>query len=174
MNSSPNSSPESPPNATVTRLEGLDYLAHVAVALLFILAAAVVLLYCVGLLVLQLGHLFTGFRAAVGAPQSSNTFLHLSLELLSGLLFAVILLELLRTILTYLVAHSIEATLKEFLLVGIISLVRKILLVGAQASLSPEAQNTFVSEAWGTLLSVVAVLLLIGGLILLRRYYERA
>ncbi|CEK18307.1 hypothetical protein CWRG_02123 [Chthonomonas calidirosea] len=158
----------------VASLEGLDNLAHIGVAVLFILAAASVLLYSFGLFLLQVVHIANGIHAAgTGAPHE-NSFLQISLELLSGLLFAVILLELLRTILTYLIARSIEATLKEFLLVGIISLVRKILLVGAQASLSSEGQHAFLQEALGTLVSVLAVLLLIGGLILLKRFYERA
>ena len=61
-----------------------------------------------------------------------SLFLHRSLELLSTLLFVVIVLELLKTIITYIKTHNIQAIMKEFLVVGIISSIRKILLVGAE------------------------------------------
>lgn len=109
-----------------------------------------------------------------GSPSNEPThndedqFNHVSLELLSTILFAVIILELLRTIITYLQTHDIQAIMQEFLVVGIISSVRKILLVGAEASLSGSSGDAFVKESTGVLLNIGGILLLIVGLVMLR------
>lgn len=100
-----------------------------------------------------------------------HPFIYASVELLSSLLFAVIILELLRTIITYLQSHDTQAIMKEFLIVGIISSIRKILMVGAESSLANTTGNDFIQEAIGVVISVVAILLMIGGLILLNRHF---
>ena len=88
-------------------------------------------------------------HAAVAASEPEDEFAKNSLKLLSNILFVVILLELLRTIITYLETHDIQAIMQEFLVVGIISSVRKILLVGAEASLKHGAShpNSFRKRA---------------------------
>jgi uncharacterized membrane protein len=84
------------------------------------------------------------------------------------LLLGVIVLELLSTILTYIQARNLEATIKDFLVVALISSIRKILMVGAASSQNLDAKpNDFVMEATGTIISIVGILLLIGGLMLL-------
>lgn len=160
-------------------LEKLDNIAHILVGLLFLLAALGVLLYTGGLAVRQLQLVGTSLQPQAagmvinsGDGEGLNQFFHISLEMLSSILFLVILLELLKTIITYLTIRSIQATLKEFIMVGIISLIRKILLVGAQASLASEGAKAYVQESIGSILSVGAILLLVGGLILLQRYYD--
>ncbi len=110
---------------------------------------------------------------AEDAPASApDPFVKNSLELLSQILFVVILLELLRTIITYLETHDIQAIMQEFLVVGIISSVRKILLVGAEASLRQGASQTeFIQEASGVVIDIIGILLLIGGLVMLKRAF---
>lgn len=104
------------------------------------------------------------------AEKGSSLFLHRSLELLSTLLFVVIVLELLKTIITYLKTHNIQAIMKEFLVVGIISSIRKILLVGAESSLgSADPTAAYIKEAGGTVITIAGILLLIAGLIFLQR-----
>jgi len=113
-------------------------------------------------------------KSAEAKPHETTTnledpFYKVSLDLLSSILFAVIILELLRTIITYLQTHNIQAIMQEFLVVGIISSVRKILLVGAAASLSGSSGIDFIQEATGVLLNILGIMLLIVGLYLLRR-----
>jgi uncharacterized membrane protein (DUF373 family) len=116
----------------------------------------------------------TAAKPAGNKSHETNTnledpFYRVSLDLLSSILFAVIILELLRTIITYLQTHDIQAIMQEFLVVGIISSVRKILLVGAEASLSGSSGIDFIQEATGVVLNILGILLLIVGLFLLRR-----
>lgn len=115
------------------------------------------------------GH--TASTAEVGEHKAPDPFDTKSLELLSNILFAVILLELLRTIITYLQTHDIQAIMQEFLVVGIISSVRKILLVGAEASLNGSKGVEFIQEATGVVINILGILLLILGLVMLRKAY---
>ena len=101
----------------------------------------------------------------------ADPFVKNSLELLSNILFVVILLELLRTIITYLQTHDIQAIMQEFLVVGIISSVRKILLVGAEASLIGSKGVEFIQEASGVVIDIIGILLLILGLVMLKRAF---
>jgi uncharacterized membrane protein (DUF373 family) len=101
----------------------------------------------------------------------ADPFVKNSLELLSNILFVVILLELLRTIITYLQTHDIQAIMQEFLVVGIISSVRKILLVGAEASLIGSKGMEFIQEASGVVIDILGILLLILGLVMLKRAF---
>jgi len=111
-----------------------------------------------------------GAEEAAASP--ADPFVKNSLELLSQILFVVILLELLRTIITYLETHDIQAIMQEFLVVGIISSVRKILLVGAEASLRQGAsQSEFIQEASGVVIDILGILLLIAGLVMLKRAF---
>ena len=105
------------------------------------------------------------------AQSPADPFVKNSLELLSNILFVVILLELLRTIITYLQTHDIQAIMQEFLVVGIISSVRKILLVGAEASLIGSKGMEFIQEASGVVIDIIGILLLILGLVMLKRAF---
>ncbi len=105
------------------------------------------------------------------AQAAADPFVKNSLELLSNILFVVILLELLRTIITYLETHDIQAIMQEFLVVGIISSVRKILLVGAEASLVGSKGMEFIQEATGVVIDIAGILLLILGLLMLKRAF---
>ncbi len=114
----------------------------------------------------------SGPGAEEAAASPPDPFVKNSLELLSQILFVVILLELLRTIITYLETHDIQAIMQEFLVVGIISSVRKILLVGAEASLRQGAsQSEFIQEASGVVIDILGILLLIAGLVMLKRAF---
>lgn len=167
---------------TLLLLEKLDSYAHVVVAGFFLILSTSVL--CVSAIMF-----YRAVKEALQADGSEYTqlFIHDSLEVLSSLLFAVIILELLRTIITYLQTQDTQAIMKEFLIVGIISSIRKILMVGAESSIinrseghpSPEqtehakqiAAQLFMQESVGVVISVVAILLMIGGLIMLNRHY---
>lgn len=167
---------------TLFLLERLDSYAHVVVAIFFLLLSSVVLIAAAVMF-------FHAVSAAMGhsSDDSITELIHESLEVLSTLLFAVIILELLRTIITYLQTRNTQAIMKEFLIVGIISSIRKILMVGAESSIiakpggpdgSTQAEHgkelaarLFVQESTGVVISVVAILLMIGGLIMLNRYY---
>lgn len=153
------SEPEHPHHETgfMRFLEKGDDLAHFLVSGLLLLTAFAVLIVGTG----QFIH-----EVAVG-DIGAKGFATDALEYLNNLLFAVILLELLSTLLTYIKSKNLEATIKDFLIVGIISCVRKILLVGAHSSLEKLNLDDFQKEAIGTAVTIVGILLLIGGLILL-------
>jgi len=108
-------------------------------------------------------------ESATAHAEVKSSFPQLALLYLSDLLLGVIVLELLSTILTYIHARSLEATIKDFLIVGLISSVRKILLIGAQSSLNMSTGDEFIKEALGTVISILGIILLIGGLLLLDR-----
>jgi uncharacterized membrane protein (DUF373 family) len=166
----------------------------VVAALLILMAATVLIHTCFifGHQIAEISHLKPNSSAAeqtvAGHPDTPSTGGHsespapranidkfdgYSLEILSSILFAVIILELLRTIITYLQTHDILAIMQEFLVVGIISSVRKILLVGAEASLSGSSGMEFIQEAVGVLLNIGGIVLLILGLVMLRRVYGK-
>lgn len=173
-------------------LERLDNFFHMIVAVLFILMAAAVLVHTCVVLARQVPLLIprpaaelqageaAGATGETGAAHvephagaaSVDPFLHNSLDILSSILFIVIILELLRTILTYLQTHNIQAIMQEFIVVGIISSVRKILLVGAESSLAGSKGIDFIQEATGTILSIGGILALIFGLLLLQRAFD--
>lgn len=144
------------PSLVVHWLEKGDGFAHYIVAAL--------------LLLLALGIMASGTTEfvywLVHGPSTAE-FAQRALEYLSTLLFGVIVLELLSTILTYIQARNLEATIKDFLVVALISSIRKILLVGAQSSLEKSTADEFQKEALATVVSIVGILLLIGGLLLL-------
>ena len=139
-------------------LERGDSFAHLLVSGLLLLTAFAVLIASTGNFIHEIG---TGNITPDGFSEDA-------LEYLSNLLFAVILLELLSTLLTYVKSKNLEATIKDFLIVGIISSIRKILLVGAHSSMEKHVDmDRFVKESMGTGATIIGILLLIGGLILL-------
>lgn len=143
-------------------LESGDGLAHMLVATLLLLLALGILITCT----YQFIHdVIPHFRDGNWTDFPKNGLIYLS-----NLLLGVIVLELLSTILTYIQARNLEATIKDFLVVALISSIRKILMVGAASSQNLDAKpNDFVMEATGTIISIVGILLLIGGLMLLDR-----
>lgn len=183
----------------VNCLEVIDNWMHIVVAIFFILMATTAVVHMAFTFVHQLPLVAPGSVTHMAAPKGSappvvgalgattqgertnatlgteaslataDPFVASSLELLSLILFVVILLELLRTIITYLQTHDTQAIMQEFLVVGIISCVRKILLVGAQSSLEGTKGMEFVQEATGVVIDIFGILLLIGGLIMLKR-----
>lgn len=161
---------------TIHILEKLDDLVHVAVAALLVVIAASVLVYACYAFGRHVFVLFSGPHALSGSghgaeQREADPFLFLSVEFLSSTLFVVIVLEILRTILTYLQSRRIRDIAEDFLVVGILTIVRKILLSGAYASLTGDTGTAFVQEAWGTMISIGGVLLLVGGLAGLRYVY---
>ena len=137
-------------------LEKGDGMAHVAVAWLLLLLAIGILAFSTVQFLVDIFHL-----------PSPGAFPSKGLDYLSELLLGVIVLELLSTILTYIQARNLEATIKDFLVVALISSIRKILMVGAQSSLHESTPQAFKGEAVGTVISILGILLLIGGLLLL-------
>jgi uncharacterized membrane protein (DUF373 family) len=85
----------------------------------------------------------------------------------NGTLFVIIVLEILRTV----VAHFEDADLqlKPFLTIGIISAVRHILTIGAQASLGATPHGSPREAQIDLALNAVVVVVLVFGLILVRR-----
>lgn len=142
----------------VNALEGGDGLAHQ-------LVAGLLLLLAVGILLAST----IRFVSEIISGRASANFAQSGLNYLSDLLFGVIVLELLSTILTYLKARKLESTVKDFLVVGLISSVRKILLTGAQSSLTKPSTSEFVQESIGTVITIGGICLLIGALLLLDR-----
>jgi uncharacterized membrane protein (DUF373 family) len=144
-------------------LELGDGVAHLFVASLLLVLAVAIL----GVSTYEFVH-----DLIAGDPQVS--FAQSGLSYLSNLLLGVIVLELLSTILTYIQARNLGSTIKDFLVVGLISSVRKILLTGAQSSLHPASTSDFVQESIGTVITIVGICLLIGGLIFLDRQSTRS
>ncbi len=182
----------SPPRESliIQMLERIDNLFHVIVAILFVLMAATVLIHTSVVFARQVPIIIPQQPAVEHRSEANSIresplveehasvanvdpFLHNSLEILSSILFVVIILELLRTILTYLQTHNIQAIMQEFIVVGIISSVRKILLVGAESSLAGSKGMEFIHEAVGTLLSIGGILALILGLMMLQRTFGK-
>jgi len=154
-------------------LEKGDGWTHVLVSLLLLLLAIFILGYSTYSFVTDISQGQSGFTPPVEGHRVD--FIQRALQYLSDLLFGVIVLELLSTILTYIKARNLEATIKDFLVVGLISSVRKILLVGAQSSLANnEGPDGYVKEAVGTIITIAGIIMLVGGLLLLDRRRKAA
>ena len=165
------------PVRTLRGLNLLGDLAHVAVAVLLILMTVLVLAYACFSYAVQLPPALAALRpqlttAAAGHPV--DLFILSSIEFLSNILFAVILLEVLHTTVIFLHDRSSRAVVRAFLVVAILSIVRKTLLVGAESSLTGEMGMPFVYSAIGTLISIVGILLLVGGLLLVSRVDKKS
>jgi uncharacterized membrane protein (DUF373 family) len=92
-----------------------------------------VALVLVGVAVVVLG------KSVVDLLEGHEEFAELVTDVINSILFVIIVMEILRTV----VAHFDDAglQLKPFLIIGIISAVRHILTVGAQASLGAAAHS---------------------------------
>jgi len=133
------------------------------------LVAVLLLLLAVGVLVVSTGNFIADL-----ATGHYHSFAQSALDYLSDLLFGVIVLELLSTIITYITARKLESTIKDFLVVGLISCVRKILLTGAQSSITRPTTAEFVQESIGSLITIGGICLLVGALLLLDRRKQDA
>lgn len=137
-------------------VEVAEDVVHYAVALLLIVVAAVVLGH-------SLGDFFGGEHDNFAARVTS---------VINSVLFVIIVMEILRTV----IAHFDDAglQLKPFLIIGIISAVRHILTVGAQISLTAEADAEHFRRTQTELgVNAAVVLALVFGLVLIWRS-ERA
>ena len=150
---------------------------HVAVAVLLILMTVFVLVYACLSYVKQMPLVISVLHQRPAVPEGENhptdVFISGSVEFLSNILFAVILLEVLHTTLTYLHDRSSRSVVRAFLVVAVLSIVRKLLLVGAESSLTGEIGLPFVQSAAGTLISIVSILLLVACLVMVNRVEEK-
>jgi uncharacterized membrane protein (DUF373 family) len=157
------------PTGTLRWLNLLGDLAHVAVAVLLILITIVVLVYACLSYAPHLALLADAMRPGPAATSSeshpADPFIASSVEFLSNILFAVILLEVLHTTLIFLHDRSSRAIVRAFLVVAILSIVRKLLLVGAESSLTGEKGMPFIYGSLGILISIFGITLLVGCLI---------
>jgi uncharacterized membrane protein (DUF373 family) len=134
-------------------LDGLgaaEDLVHYAVGVLLVLVAGVVL-----------------YHSIADFVTSDAAFAERITGVINGVLFVIIVMEILRTI----VAHFDNAglQLKPFLIIGIISAVRHILTVGAQLSLGVEGGELFRHVQIELGVNAAVVLALVIGLVLVRR-----
>ena len=161
------------PTGTLRGLNLAGDLAYVAVAVLLLLMTVLVMVYACFSYAAQLPHALASLRPQPVVPtatgHSIDLFTSSSIEFLSNILFAVILLEVLHTTVIFLHDRSSRAIVRAFLVVAILSIVRKMLLVGAESSLTGEMGLPFVYSAVGTLISIVGILMLVGGLVLISR-----
>ena len=73
---------------------------------------------------------------------------------------------------TFLHDRSSRAIVRAFLVVAILSIVRKLLLVGAESSLTGEKGTPFIYSSVGSLVSILGIALLVGCLIYVSRLSE--
>lgn len=106
---------------TLAVLESADDALHLAIGLLLIALAAATFLHI----------------AAKPFLHPDGTFLETSLDVVNNVLFVIIILEILRTVTAHLQGESFA--LRPFLIIGIISAVRHLLIVGAQMSITEHA-----------------------------------
>jgi len=164
------------PPAPLRALTLLGDLAHVAVAVLLLALTSVVLAYACFSYAHQLPLLVVALHPpppSAGAEHAADPFIQSSIEFLSNILFAVILLEVLHTTLIFLHDRSSRPVVQAFLVVAILSIVRKLLLVGAESSLTGETGLPFIYSSAGTLISIVSILLLVLGLTYINRTSDK-
>jgi uncharacterized membrane protein (DUF373 family) len=104
-------------------LEVIDDLLHVGVALVLVALAGVFFVY---ILVDDFRHIFEAFPGQGGSLPAAI------LTGVNDVLFVVIILEILRTVTAHLKEHAFA--LRPFIIIGIISAVRHLLIVGARMS----------------------------------------
>src|SRR5437870_4678389 len=107
--------------AVIPVLESADALVYSVVGLVFFLAAADMLIYSVLAFPVEIEH--SGFPIAI-------------ITLINDLLLVMIIMEVLRTVLSYLQERG--SSLQPFLFIAAISATRRILAIGAQMSVSGE------------------------------------
>lgn len=129
---------------------------------LYVLIAVTLLLCAFGLFVVAVGTLFTR-RQPLGV---------LIAEGIGGVLIVVILLELFQTVITHFERGGLP--LRPFLVIGVLSAVRHILVLGAKTLYAAGGGHS--EDIWPTLaelgLNAVIVLILVGCLVWLKRAGE--
>jgi uncharacterized membrane protein (DUF373 family) len=144
--------PENTPPSQSERL--LDYgnrVIYLAVAILFLLAAAAMSVYSVVTLVTHAG---AGFPSEL-------------IEFIDDLLLVLIILEILSTVRSYL--ETGHTSVQPFLIIGIISATRRILAIGAQTALNPVAESAFRRQTIELGVNALVVLALALAIFLLSR-----
>jgi uncharacterized membrane protein (DUF373 family) len=136
-------------------LHGFDGVIYVLIGVVFLLAAMGMLVYSVVS--------FEGNDRAVGFPLAI-------VNLINDLLLVMIILEVLRTVLSYLDQRG--SSLQPFLFIGIISATRRILAIGAQMTvagetLSPEAFQRSMIDLGANAAAILAISI---ALYLIRRH----
>jgi uncharacterized membrane protein (DUF373 family) len=141
--------------AHITFLSLVDHVLNFIVAAVLVVVAAIVL-----------GH--TGYELAT----SRQHFVAATTTAVNGVLFTIIILEVLRTVVEHLKHGGVQ--LQPFLIIGTISAVRAILAVGARLSLEGTPQQPTSSVVRTALLELAVnagvVLSLALALVLIRRY----
>lgn len=180
----PQEQPEDPSEAgsisdsAIRRLNRTGDLAHVAVSLLLLALTVLVLAYACLSYAHQMPLLAHAFQPppppTEGDHHPADPFIQSSIEFFSNILFAVILLEVLHTTLTFLKDRSSRPLVRAFLVVAILSIVRKLLLVGAESSMTGEKGIPFLYSAAGTFVSIISILLLVMGLTYINRTPEKS
>lgn len=123
--------------------------------------------YGIALILLLLGAAALG-RTVTDFFSGREPFAERITQVVNGVLFVVIILELLRTVL----AHFQDSTfhLKPFLIIGIISVVRHILTVGAELSIRDEETGGLFHRSDVELgVNALVVVALVVGLVLVRK-----
>jgi uncharacterized membrane protein (DUF373 family) len=136
---------------SIVAIDRVEMLVHYVVAVLLLAIAVIVLYHTVDRLIAE-----------------RHTFATQVTDGVNGVLFVVIVMELLRTVLAHLDTDDFQ--LNSFLIVGIISAVRHILGVGARLTLGPtETKAQFVRAQVELGVSAAVVLALALGFLLIRR-----
>ena len=136
----------------VSAIVVLDDFVHVVLAIFLVLVAFGIILY--------------SGRLLIDAFQELYKFSDVTVALLENILLIMIILELLWLIVSYLKARTI--TVEPFLFIGIISGVRKILIISAE-SLEAIEPSRFKLLAFETLISLTVTFVLIISLYLIRK-----
>lgn len=158
----------------IRRLNHLGDLAHVAVAVLLLAVTLLVLGYACVSYARQMPLLSHALRPASLPPPGADShpadpFIDASIEFFSSILFAVILLEVFHTTLTFLKDRSFRPLVRAFLVVAVLSIVRKLLLVEAASAMTGEKGPPFLDNALGLLVSIVSIVLLVVCLVIITR-----
>jgi uncharacterized membrane protein (DUF373 family) len=138
----------------LTALNAANTILHCAVAIVLLAVATIVL-----------------WHAAYDVITSHQPFVNATTSAINGVLFTIIILEVVRTVLAHLESGAVQ--LQPFLVVGAISAVRSILGVGARLSLQGTEHPPTTAVVHAALLELAvnaaAVLALVIALVLVRR-----
>ncbi|HWF34835.1 MAG TPA: phosphate-starvation-inducible PsiE family protein [Solirubrobacteraceae bacterium] len=141
--------------ATLNLLAIVDHVLNFAVAVVLLVVAAIVL-----------------WHTAYDLATSDQPFVTATTTALNGVLFTIIILEVLRTVVEHLKHGGVQ--LQPFLVIGTISAVRSILAVGARLSLASGMRQPAPSLVHTALLELAVnaavVLGLSAAIVLVRRY----
>ncbi len=121
----------------------------------------------IGLVVMAALVLFQSAKDLINMTSSTSITLQVA-TVLNDILFAIILLELLSTVVTHLSVGGFQ--LKPFLIIGIISSVRRILVLGAQLSTSHITHSLFRRELIELGLDGILALILTVSLVIISKH----